>query len=105
MRKPRDPRYKQPATYIDEFEHEHFIRVYTDERQSLTTPMGVSLMLDDGDVYVETDEDIVFKKECFIKVGSSQQLSIKQIISRTPKKGDMNAIRGVPTYVTKMIIN
>jgi hypothetical protein len=79
--------------------------VYTDERQSITTPMGDSLQLSDGSYYVETDADYVFEKGDGIQIKGKDELSIDEIISRTPKKGDNNVYRGTPVYVTKMIIN
>src|SRR6056297_2521444 len=97
-----NPRYRQPAYYIEN-NKQTFFRCYTDERQQITSPMGVSLMLDDGEFYVETDADIMFKKNYYVSV-FGQKLRVDSIISRVPITNDKNAYRGVSRYVTKMII-
>lgn len=103
MRKRQGERYKQPAYYIEN-DTTTFFRCYTSESKTITNPMGVQMPLADGEIYVETDANIDFKHEHFIKI-NDVKLSINRVVSRDPKSSDLNARRGSPVYVTKMVIN
>jgi hypothetical protein len=105
MRRQSNDKYKQPATWVDKYAKEHFFRCYTDERKEITTPMGNSVQLKDGQMFLETDADFNFEHEDGIMIDGYDELSISKIVSRVPVKNDNNAYRGNPVYVTKMIIN
>ena len=102
-RRQTNTKYKIPSYYIENGK-ETFIRGYVDERQTISQPMGMSLQLDDGEVFYETDADVTFRKNFYIKTDLYGKLRIKEIISRKPDPNDGNALRGKPRFITQMVI-
>ncbi len=100
-RKPRNPRYKLKATYI---ENDHESTFYCKENRisNITNEMGQSMPMSNGEKVLETDSALDFKIEQEVRIGTSI-LGIYQINQSIDTK-DLNSMRGVPKYITTLLV-
>lgn len=101
MRKPRNPRYKLKAYYI---ENDHESTFYCKENRisNISNEMGQSMPMSDGEKVLETDSMLDFKIEQEVRIGNST-LGIYNI-NQTVDTKDLNSMRGNPKYITTLLV-
>lgn len=101
MRKPRSDKYKIKATYIENNVERTF---YCKENKikNITNEMGMSRPLSNGERLLETDSQIDFKINHSVVIGGERVLI--QDFNANLLDTDLNARRGVPRYVTTLLV-
>ena len=101
MRKPRNPRYKLKAYYVEN-EQEHMFYCKENKISNISNEMGASMPMSDGEKVLETDSMLDFKIEQEVRVGNSK-LGIYKI-NQTVDAKNLNSMRGNPTYITTLLV-
>lgn len=101
MRKPRDPRFKIKAYYI---ENDREFVFYCREKKirNITDEMGASFQLANGESMIETNSRLDFKQNQKVRIGN-ETLTIDNFDSVVDDK-DNNSLRGNPSYITTILI-
>jgi hypothetical protein len=101
MRKPRNAQYKIKAYYVENNTTKVF---YCKERKvkNLTNELGQSMPLSNGERVLETDSKLDFQMNQQIRIG--EEILRVQDFQGTLIDTDLNARRGVPRYITTLVV-
>jgi len=102
MRKPRDQRYKLKAYYIEN-ENEHIFWCRETKIRNITNEMGASMPMSNGESLLETDSNLSFKMNKKVRIGNEVLLIQNEPNSIVDPK-DLNSMRGVPKYITTLLV-
>lgn len=101
MRKPRNQRYKLKAYYIQN-DTEKVFWCKENKMKNLTNEMGASMPLSNGERLLETDSQLDFKINQSVKIGNDKVLI--QDVNANIDSSDLNSMRGVPKYITTLLV-
>jgi len=101
IRKPRNPRYKLKAYYIEN-DTQHVFYCKENKISNITNEMGAPMPMSNGEKVIETDSNLDFKIEQEVSIGGNI-LSIYNI-NQTIDTKDLNSMRGKPSYITTLLI-
>lgn len=100
-RKPRNPRYKLKATYIEN-DREQVFYCKENKIRNITNEMGASMPLSNGERMLETDSTLDFKINQSVKIGND--IVLIQDFNANVDDKDLNSMRGNPSYITTILV-
>jgi len=101
MRSVRNSQYRLKAHYIEN-ENENVFWCKENVIKNITNEMGQSLPMSNGERMLETDSKLDFKMNKQVKIGNEIVL-VQQVNSIVDTK-DLNSMRGVPKYITTLLV-
>ena len=101
IRKPRNPRYKLKAYYIEN-DKQHTFYCKENKLKNMTNEMGASMPLSNGERMLETDSKLDFKINQAVVIGGDTVLI--QDFNANVDESDLNSMRGNPSYITTILV-
>ena len=101
MRKPRNPRYRLKAYYIEN-DHKHVFWCKENKIKNLTNEMGASMPLSNGERILETDTILDFKINQSVEIGNETVLI--QDFNSNIDSSDLNSMRGKPKNIITILV-
>ena len=101
IRKPRNNKYRLKAYYIEN-DIERVFWCKENKINNITNEMGASMPLSNGERLLETDSQLDFEINQSVRIGNDTVL-IQDYNGMIDDK-DLNSMRGVPKYITRLLV-